>query len=298
MKSLSNVREPGDDWTGVTNQARRKKLQNRLNQRAYRLRKRHTVSPSACINIHHPSSNTSSLDSGTSNDVAHQEELEMLPRTAGCGKDVTAVASFEGCVLLTCPRRIHQITCLARQAYEDYALRAPRPAHLQVLIRLNVLTALARNAVCMGFLPEGLCRDDFISPYSTYDPRFSQNSKQVMDSPPALQPTSLQRTAVHHPWIDLLPFPQLRDNVLLSMESGFVIDDDLCQDLLLVDDARDLNSKPSLMVWGMPWDSRAWEVNPAFLRKWGFLLLGCKEIMEGTNYWREKRGEKPLVFEV
>jgi hypothetical protein len=36
MNKPANVREPGDDWSGVTNQARRKKLQNRLNQRAYR----------------------------------------------------------------------------------------------------------------------------------------------------------------------------------------------------------------------------------------------------------------------
>ncbi|KAH7153635.1 hypothetical protein EDB81DRAFT_791680 [Dactylonectria macrodidyma] len=298
MEPLNNVKEPGDDWTGVTNQARRKKLQNRLNQRAYRQRKRQNARHSGCTTIHQPSSSTDSLHSGRTNDAAHQEELEMLPTIVGSSKDATTVASFEGCVLLTCPRRIQQINCLARQAYEDYTLQAPRPAHLQFLIRLNVLTALARNAVCMGFPPEGLCRDDFISPYSSYDPRFSQNSNQVMASPPALQPTPLQRTTVHHPWIDLLPFPQLRDNVLLSMETGIVNDDDLCEDLLLVDDARDLNSKPSLVVWGMPWDSRAWEVNPAFLRKWGFLLLGCKEIIEGTNYWREKRGEKPLVFEV
>jgi hypothetical protein len=212
-------------------------------------------------------------------------------------KESTA-AHFEGSVLLVCPRRIHEFNVLVRQAYEDYTLQAPRPAHLQILIRLNVLNALARNAVCMGFPREGLCTDEFISPYSTNDPRFSNDSKQAMSSPPALQPTILQRTVAHHPWIDLLPFPQLRDNVLMYMETGLVDDDDLCEDLLLVDDPRDINSKPSIIVWGMPWDSKGWEVNPAFLRKWGFLLLGCKEIMEGTNYWREKRGEKRLVFEV
>ncbi|KAH6886800.1 hypothetical protein B0T10DRAFT_575132 [Thelonectria olida] len=278
MNPPANVREPGDDWSGVTNQARRKKLQNRLNQRAYRHRKRQQHE--------------------TANDQVHPEGVELLPERGSYDIKENSVANFEGGVLLTCPHRIHHINGLARQAYEDYTLQAPRPAQLQVLIRLNVLAALARNAVSMGFPPEGLCSDEFVSPYSTRDPRFSTGSQQAMSTPPALQPTSLQRTVVHHPWIDLLPFPQLRDNMLMYIESGVVDDDELCEDMLNVDDARDLNSKPSIIVWGKPWDSRAWEVNTAFLRKWGFLLAGCKEIVEGTNYWREKRGEKRIVFEV
>lgn len=36
INSRPNIWEPGDDWAGVTNQSQRKKLQNRLNQRAYR----------------------------------------------------------------------------------------------------------------------------------------------------------------------------------------------------------------------------------------------------------------------
>lgn len=36
INSRPNVWEPGDEWAGVTNQSQRKKLQNRLNQRAYR----------------------------------------------------------------------------------------------------------------------------------------------------------------------------------------------------------------------------------------------------------------------
>jgi hypothetical protein len=36
LSTRPDVWEPGDDWTGVTNQTQRKKLQNRLSQRAYR----------------------------------------------------------------------------------------------------------------------------------------------------------------------------------------------------------------------------------------------------------------------
>ncbi|KAM5368096.1 hypothetical protein ACJZ2D_009700 [Fusarium nematophilum] len=280
-----DVWEPGDDWTGVTNQAQRKKLQNRLSQRAY---------------PHHSSNNIGSLGNEAGETQVQQVTLAMPPERAPGDMNDNRPSHFEGCVLLTCPRRIYHITGLVRQAYEDYSLHSPRPAYLPVLIRLNVLNALARNAIYMGFPPEGLCRDEAISPYNTNGPEPASNPQPATASscPEALQPTPLQTMIVHHPWIDLLPFPQLRDNMLMHMEAGLVNDDELCEDLLLVDDPRSLDSKPSLIVWGASSDPGAWEANPAFLRKWGFLLRGCPEMMEGTNYWREKRGEKRLVVEV
>ncbi|KAH7249621.1 hypothetical protein MRS44_007087 [Fusarium solani] len=297
LSTRPDVWEPGDDWTGVTNQTQRKKLQNRLSQRAYRRRKKQQASQSSpsCLTVHHPSSDIS--NSGNEIQV-QQVTLTRLPEKARYDTNDKIAALFEGCALLTCPRRINQITGLIRQAYEDYSLQAPRPAYLPVLIRLNVLNALARNAISMGFPPEGLCRHEAISPYSTHGPQLSNNPQPATSCPPALQPTFLQAMVVHHPWIDLLPFPRLRDNMLMYMEAGLVDDDQLCEDLLVVDDPRGLDSKPSLIVWGGSWDPRAWEANPAFLRKWGFLLRGCTEIIEGTNYWRGKRGEKRLVFEV
>lgn len=36
MPQLVELRDPSDDWTGVTSTAERKRRQNRLNQRAYR----------------------------------------------------------------------------------------------------------------------------------------------------------------------------------------------------------------------------------------------------------------------
>jgi hypothetical protein len=36
MRQRTEVRSPDDDWTGVTSTVERRKLQNRLNQRAYR----------------------------------------------------------------------------------------------------------------------------------------------------------------------------------------------------------------------------------------------------------------------
>ncbi|KAH6962729.1 hypothetical protein DER45DRAFT_624841 [Fusarium avenaceum] len=300
IDSRLNIWEPGDDWAGVTNQSQRKKLQNRLNQRAYRHRKRQQPRQSSpgCLNRHHPRRDADSSQNGATKVQVQQATSTILSGKVQSDTSGNLAALFEGCALLTCPRRIHQISSLIRQAYEDYSLHAPRPAYLQILIRLNVLNALARNAVCIELPPEGLCRNEAISPFSNNGPPLPNNPPTTTTCFSALKPTVLQKTVVHHPWIDLLPFPRLRDNMLMHMEAGLVDDDELCEDLLVVDDPRDLNTKPSLIVWGESWDSRAWEANPAFLRKWGFLLRGCSEIIEGTNHWREKRGEKGFVFEV
>ncbi|KAH7165162.1 hypothetical protein EDB81DRAFT_753945 [Dactylonectria macrodidyma] len=116
------------------------------------------------------------------------------------------------------------------------------------------------------------CYDDVISPYSTNDPQPSRSPQPATasSSPPALQTTSLQAMVVHCPWIDLLPFPRLRDNMLKYMQARLVNDDELCEDLLSADDPRGLDRTPSLIVWGGSADPGAWEADPAFLLKWGF----------------------------
>ncbi|MCJ1474355.1 hypothetical protein MMC13_003013 [Lambiella insularis] len=47
MQQLSEARGQGDNWTGTSDRATRKKLQNRLNQRAYRRRTAQTSQPSS-----------------------------------------------------------------------------------------------------------------------------------------------------------------------------------------------------------------------------------------------------------
>jgi hypothetical protein len=53
-----------------------------------------------------------------------------------------------------------------------------------------------------------------------------------------------------------------------------------------------------LLLWGDPWRQDSWELTEGFIKKWGFLLKGCVELVEATNRWRESRGEDRLVVEV
>lgn len=201
-----------------------------------------------------------------------------------------------GLALLITKKDIDCFIHLLNHAYMDYTLNTPRPASLPLLLRINVLSAFAYNAKLLGIDEEGLCRCDLISPFNTFGPLSLPNPYLPPPvSPTSLLPTSLQETVVHHPWIDLLPFPILRDNMLKLLALGLLDDDELCFDILELSD-RDLSTRPAMIVWGDPSDWKSWEINDAFLCKWGLLLRGCSDIIAASNYWRNTRGEKPIVW--
>lgn len=206
----------------------------------------------------------------------------------------------EGWVIYTSAQRCARLRALIGRAYEDYTLGGPRPTNLHVLIRLNAINAMVRNAAAMGFPAKGLCADDYVSPWSERGPRPLPAPVLPLPSCPAsLRPTEAQRRVEHHPWIDLLPFPRFRENVLRAVAAGLLDEDELCLDITEADAGVDEAGweRPALIAWGEGWDGGAWEVNTAFVRRWGWLLRGCRELVDGTNYWREKRGEKRIVFD-
>lgn len=188
---------------------------------------------------------------------------------------------------------------MLRRVYEDYILGGPRPTDLHVVIRINVMNAMFHNARALGFPTQGICAEEYISPFNMHGPHAPEAASLPRAScPESLRPTDVQRRYPHHPWIDLLPFPRLRDNVLLAVEAGLLDEDELCVDVVETEAVwGHEESKPALIVWGKASDSGGWEVNPAFVRRWGWLLRGCSDIVAATNYWRERRGENRIVFD-
>lgn len=88
----------------------------------------------------------------------------------------------------------------------------------------------------------------------------------------------------------------MRDNAIRHMN---VIDnDDLCRDMIggHYEGASNIELT-GIVVWNDPWCASGWEVTEGFVRKWGFLIKGCWEIINATNRWRELRGDDPLLFE-
>ncbi|KAF4443935.1 alcohol dehydrogenase [Fusarium acutatum] len=282
FKPLPDLRTHADDWTGVTSRRERKRRQNRLNQRAWRRRKagQNTSDGQQC-------QTATAASARTSHDVSVVLSDTFSSKFSG------APTIGDGILLIPDTCEAERLRNLIRQSLEDYSLQTPRPSNLHIIIRLNVLNAIADNATAIGFPKESLCRDEFISPFYQIGPILLPSP----GCPTSLQPTSLQRSTAHHPWIDLFPFPKFRDNVLDGMQKGLFDDDELCGDLLGVEGAG-VGEQPSLLVWTVAWDAKGWEVNAAFVKKWGSLIQDCPEIMESTNYWRRKRGQHALTFDV
>jgi hypothetical protein len=163
--------------------------------------------------------------------------------------------------------------------------------HLIHLIQFNVYRALLTNVYTLGLTPE-IMDMDIPSPFTTFGP---VHIERLL--PPALQPTRFQRSIIHHPYIDVFPFPFIRDKLLLPNED--FDDEDLCLDLVGgYRSAAGAGHTAGLIVWGEPWDPFAWELTEVFATKWRWILEGCVEIVESTNYWRAKRGEERLAIDL
>jgi hypothetical protein len=99
--------------------------------------------------------------------------------------------------------------------------------------------------------------------------------------PPPISPTLQQQIVPHQPYIDMLPWPSLRDKLLASPNAINATE-------LLVDMASG-----DLKVWGRTaWDPAGWEVGWDFAKKWWFLM--DDGIIQTTNFWRSQRGEEGL----
>ena len=115
--------------------------------------------------------------------------------------------------------------------------------------------------------------------------------------PADLQPTPTQIRYPHPVYVDVFPFPVLRDQIITMMSDGSPAFNtkDFCKDL----------EKEGLICWGStmdegegtgsgaPWDSRSWEAQPWFLKKWWYILGGSDgPVFKQTRWWHELRGDR------
>lgn len=170
-------------------------------------------------------------------------------------------------------------------------LGSPTSDHLLMLTKVNVFRAFGHNLKLLGWNLDNM-DDDAISPFNIPSAPEASASPDYGDLPLSLRPTRLQRSTPHHPWLDFFPHPKMRDNMI---QAGDEWDDEaLCLDIMGFWD-NNSTAAPGLLVWGEPWDIRNWELTEAFLKKWQWIVRGCPEIMNSTNSWRARRGEK-LIF--
>jgi hypothetical protein len=84
------------------------------------------------------------------------------------------------------------------------------------------------------------------------------------DIPLPLHPTDLQLTTIHARWIDRVPFPKMRDNLITVF--GMLDDEEIIADLFTM---PSFSITPGLACW----DPRAWKIEKPFADKWGYLLF-------------------------
>jgi hypothetical protein len=163
--------------------------------------------------------------------------------------------------------------------------------HLIPLIQFNVLRAVLTNMALLRILDTILQDCDGYS--LCHMPLYPTPDK----IPLQLRPTMLQKSVPHPHWIDIIPSPTLRDNFISLAET--IDEDELCSDVVggLFEGDADIDAR-GCIVWKDPWDMSGWEMTEGFIKKWGFVLKGCKESLEATNRWRRVRGEEELVVEV
>jgi hypothetical protein len=103
-------------------------------------------------------------------------------------------------------------------------------------------------------------------------------------APAALIPVPLQTENPHYPYIDLLPFPKLRHNLLHA--GNMMNPREMWEDL----------TDGDVKVWGnSPWDEKGWEFGEKFITKYWYVM--DNEVLSTANFWRMTRDEPMLSLE-
>ncbi|KAJ6789274.1 hypothetical protein PWT90_02140 [Aphanocladium album] len=115
--------------------------------------------------------------------------------------------------------------------------------------------------------------------------------------PATWQPTATQILMPHHPFLDFLPWPCVRDKVIniftLPEESR---PPSAAGPLGLANLAYDIedNSEGVRIYGDDPYDPACWEVGQVVFQRWWFLF--DREIIATSNRWRRLRGAPPLAL--
>lgn len=179
---------------------------------------------------------------------------------------------------------------------------------IETVCTIDALFALVAH---VGITEEMLCADESLSPFFQFSPESADGMASTVQGgfktlKPDLRPNDEQITVKHHPYIDILPFPTLRKNLITHQEE--MDEDEFFHDILtgLVCwggagvGKKDRQNSTGYASTGTPWDVRSWEAKVWFLNKyWKFLGGEDGELVRQSEWWRNIRGDdEPNIVEV
>ncbi|KAF4449477.1 abhydrolase domain-containing [Fusarium albosuccineum] len=321
MPRLEHIKRPDEDWTGLKDAKERRKLQNRLNVRAHRRRKAEAEAEKS-----------SDAEPGPFGLLKTHPD-SALPMVSIKGR--FSMSESDGIKLQHLVESWDtSFTSRAESASLESSAHFPLcPDHLIPLAQYNIIRATLTNATILSILH--LMPYDQCAPLRMAMPLFpststtesSQVGTLAASCPPSLRPTALQLSIPHDYWVDLVPDPTLRDNILLALQDGLIdvvelqadLVGQICQETITAAKAqprkgfeqsasqsRKQNATRSLsdegqlgmLVWSDPWCADGYEMAEAFIRRWSFLFKGCWRFLGATNKWRISRGEEPLELDI
>ncbi|KAL4965193.1 DUF3425 domain-containing protein [Aspergillus stella-maris] len=308
---MTASRLEGSDTTAAADKRGRKKLQNRLHQRAFRIRQREKegLGPRMPRRSQKYQVVRWRLDeeqaSSSVNDLASRGDFVSMNSARSSRPDHSEATWFP---LPLDQELLHLIQYnVCRGLYKNK----------EVIQRLTMQYCINANDQTEAFLQT--------SGYPSYTVILPAATTNL---PKSLAPTTIQMNIAHSSWINILPFPKLRET-LIRYEFEFD-HSELVRDLVgnLINsnlflsippslrkipaiagkqidiqhqgaddvdgEVTSATAQPSLIVWGEPYSAENWEATPGFIRKWAWALASCQELIDSTNHWRRIRGEDPV----
>ncbi|CAI6098400.1 unnamed protein product [Clonostachys chloroleuca] len=155
---------------------------------------------------------------------------------------------------------------------------------------LTLMRAFKRIAERIGCATSAMWELDCLSP-------FNQGTATPSDQlPVAWRPTMAQITIPHHPMLDFMPWPSVRDRVLTMFNMPESARPPGARGpLALVNFAYDFeDNAEGVRVGSDPYDPESWEVGQVLFERWWFLF--DRGIIETSNRLRKRRGAPQLLL--
>lgn len=262
------TRVVNENWRGKNDPIERRRIQNRLNQRAFRQRQRSGGEGRPDEQIQRSNSEASS---STLSQQASEDDDAGLTNLSPATMNIRGLGASRS-----------SVNVLGTYADDEIGRTWDE---LAMCINQNFMSAVTTNAHRLGLDMTALS-----SGVVTTTPR-PPLRRQVTDS---LTPVELQYQVQHDPIIDTIPHPRLRANILQAIATEQIDSVEFSKHIRASGASETTDAglqRIGFVVWSGSDQGSSWELSEPFVRQYASLLQGCEDLVAVANSWRASRGE-------